>query len=101
MDGPRHPSALYLVTLTVTVILLCHHVHRLSGDEDWAAALDEFDTGLDTQVEQPPSKEEQELAAAKAMVRPWLHAFWACAGMSHVVCVGPEWIFPPLTCLLT
>lgn len=43
----------------------------ISGD-DWAAALDDFDTSLDAQAAEEaagPSKEEQELAAAKALVR--------------------------------
>lgn len=37
-------------------------------EDDWAAALDEFDTAQDAQVNKAPSKEEQELEAAKAMV---------------------------------
>ena len=52
----------------MNVCVLC----SLSGDEeDWASALDEFDTAQDAQqaAEAAPSKEEQELAAAKAMVR--------------------------------
>jgi hypothetical protein len=43
----------------------------LTGD-DWAAVLENFDTSLDAQVAAAPSKEEQELAAAKALVSPVL-----------------------------
>jgi hypothetical protein len=55
-----------------------------AGDDDWAAALDDFDTALDAQPveQQGPSKEEQELAAAKAMVGQasvsQLLALWCC-----------------------
>jgi hypothetical protein len=47
-------------------------VHAICSGDDWAAALDDFDTSLDAQAAEEaagPSKEEQELAAAKALVR--------------------------------
>lgn len=51
---------------------VCCGVPTNTGDEDWAAALDEFDTSLDASAAaaavEAPSKEEQELAAARAMV---------------------------------
>jgi hypothetical protein len=55
-----------------TLLLRFVHLHLLlllllTGD-DWAAALENFDTSLDAQVAAAPSKEEQEMAAAKALV---------------------------------
>jgi hypothetical protein len=63
-----HPSQLLLLLLLLT------------GD-DWAAVLENFDTSLDAQVVAAPSKEEQELAAAKALVSSMTGAFGDCLGI--------------------